>query len=134
MLSIFDSNIQKTPLEISVVFDRWGRCTVVKSAPIVKRSWNQEKYTLPWPCLNQLFYSHCGWDAAEKISRNCSSISDTFHNRAVDMLDICCWSTIDRICPSRMLLGALFINSKFALDDCLEKCAKFPLKILPRAS
>jgi hypothetical protein len=26
-----------------------GRCTVVKSAPIVKRSWNQEKYTLPWP-------------------------------------------------------------------------------------
>jgi hypothetical protein len=23
--------------------------TVVKSAPIVKRSWNQEKYTLPWP-------------------------------------------------------------------------------------
>jgi hypothetical protein len=26
-----------------------GRCTVVKSDPIVKRSWNQEKYTLPWP-------------------------------------------------------------------------------------
>jgi hypothetical protein len=24
MLSIFDSNKQKTPLEISVVFDRWG--------------------------------------------------------------------------------------------------------------
>jgi hypothetical protein len=50
MLSIFDSNKQKTPLEISVVFDRWGaRCTVVKSATIVKRSWNQEKCTLPWP-------------------------------------------------------------------------------------
>jgi hypothetical protein len=28
-----------------------GRCTVVKSATIVKRSWNQEKYTLPWPCI-----------------------------------------------------------------------------------
>jgi uncharacterized Fe-S cluster-containing MiaB family protein len=28
-----------------------GRCTVVKSATIVKRSWNQEKYTLPWPWL-----------------------------------------------------------------------------------
>jgi hypothetical protein len=27
-----------------------GRCTVVKSATIVKRSWDQEKYTLPWPC------------------------------------------------------------------------------------
>jgi hypothetical protein len=26
-----------------------GRCTVVKSATIVKRSWNQEKCTLPWP-------------------------------------------------------------------------------------
>jgi hypothetical protein len=25
-------------------------CTVVKSATIVKRSWNQEKCTLPWPC------------------------------------------------------------------------------------
>jgi hypothetical protein len=24
MLSIFDSNKQKTPLEISLVFDRWG--------------------------------------------------------------------------------------------------------------
>jgi hypothetical protein len=53
MLSIFDSNKQKTPLEISVVFDRWGRCTVAKSTPIVKRSWNQEKYTLPWPWIFQ---------------------------------------------------------------------------------
>jgi hypothetical protein len=24
-------------------------CTVVNRAPIVKRSWNQEEYTLPWP-------------------------------------------------------------------------------------
>jgi hypothetical protein len=40
---------KRQPLEISVVLSRWGRCTVVNSAPIVKRSWNQEKYTLPWP-------------------------------------------------------------------------------------
>jgi hypothetical protein len=33
--------------------DAMGRCTVVKSATIVKRSWNQEKCTLPWPCLAQ---------------------------------------------------------------------------------
>jgi hypothetical protein len=32
-----------------------GRCTVVKSAPIVKRSWNQEKYTPPWPCIDPYF-------------------------------------------------------------------------------
>jgi hypothetical protein len=55
MLSIFDSNKQKTPLEISVVFDRWGRCTVVKSAPFVKWSWNQEKYTLPWPWIQAVW-------------------------------------------------------------------------------
>jgi hypothetical protein len=42
---------KRQPLEISVVLSRWGRCTVVNSAPIVKRSWNQEKYTLPWPCM-----------------------------------------------------------------------------------
>jgi hypothetical protein len=54
MLSIFDSNKQKTPLEISVVLSRWGRCTVVNSAPIVKKSWNQEKYTLPWPWFQPL--------------------------------------------------------------------------------
>jgi hypothetical protein len=41
---------KRQPLEISVGASRWGRCTVVNSAPIVKRSWNQEKYTLPWPC------------------------------------------------------------------------------------
>jgi hypothetical protein len=44
---------KRQPLEISVVFSRWGRCTVVNSAPIVKRSWNQEKYTLPWPWVDQ---------------------------------------------------------------------------------
>jgi hypothetical protein len=49
--SVFLIPINKIqPLEISVVLSRWGRCTVVNSAPIVKRSWNQEKYTLPWPC------------------------------------------------------------------------------------
>jgi hypothetical protein len=32
-------------------YSNHGRCTVVKSATIVKRSWNQEKYTLPWPWL-----------------------------------------------------------------------------------
>jgi hypothetical protein len=37
---------KRQPLEISVVA---SRCTVVNSAPIVKISWNQEKYTLPWP-------------------------------------------------------------------------------------
>jgi hypothetical protein len=30
-----------------------GRCTVVKSATIVKRSWNQKKCTLPWPWKQQ---------------------------------------------------------------------------------
>jgi hypothetical protein len=46
---------KRQPLEISVVLSRWGRFTVVNSAPIVKKSWNQEKYTLPWPWVDARF-------------------------------------------------------------------------------
>jgi hypothetical protein len=33
MLSIFDSNKQKTPLEISVAFDRWGAVLYLRAPP-----------------------------------------------------------------------------------------------------
>jgi hypothetical protein len=52
---------KRQPLEISVVLSRWGRCTVVNSAPIVKRSWNQEKHTLPWPCHNLFSFNVFLW-------------------------------------------------------------------------
>jgi hypothetical protein len=62
---------KRQPLEISVVLSRWGRCTVVNSAPIVKKSWNQEKYTLPWPWLYQQLSQSDGAFLTHSFLGNC---------------------------------------------------------------
>jgi hypothetical protein len=47
-----------------------GRCTVVKSATIVKRSWNQEKCILTWPWRHILLACSSSLDDSSPSARH----------------------------------------------------------------